>query len=63
MRILNSLDMSAFSQEELSIIIRNAGQIPFELNPSVLVFKDVIRLVNDSKGVVFFLPQHYRKLK
>ena len=46
-------------------IIRDAGQISFKLNPSILVFKDSIMFCKNSvgKGGVFFFPQHYKKLE
>lgn len=60
--ILPSLDMSAFSQEELSLIIRKVEPIPYEQKPTVLVFKDKLFVVKDKKGIVYFHPQRFEKL-
>ena len=54
--------MSAFTQEELSLIIRKVKPIPYKQNPTVLVFKDKLFVVKDKKGIVYFHPQRFEKL-
>ena len=61
-RILSSLDLSAFSQKELSDIIRKAGPKPVRPKRSTHIYKDII-LIGCDKGEVFFFPQHYNKLE
>lgn len=61
-RILSSLDLSAFSQKELSDIIRKAGPKPVRPKRSTHIYKDII-FIGCDKGEVFFFPQHYNKLE
>ena len=62
-KILPSLDMSEFSQKELSLLIRKVCPIPYMQNPTVFVSKDKIVIHKDKKGNVLFYPQQIKKLR
>jgi len=62
-KILPSLDMSEFSQKELSLLIRKVCPILYMQNPTVFVSKDKIVIHKDKKGNVLFYPQQIKKLR
>ena len=59
---MSSLDVSPFSQNELSAIIRKEKPIFYKQNPTVIFFKDKMVVKYNDVGRVALFPQHYSKI-